>query len=166
MACYYLLHLRLFLRKHAHTEVSVLVRLKGGGNDEIFSRRKFKTGADLSKIDEGLGSSLLCMWEEIILIQMNLLLPAELQWGIKTEFKLYQRKHEHWTRWCHSGWLPRYCYAVAKMYVWVVSSLCFGDVDGCLGVVRWFIKCSVWVSKRPGNYMMSHKATLLTWGGT
>lgn len=61
MLCYYLLHLRLFLRKHAHTEVSVLVWLKGGGNDEIFSRRKFKAGADLSKIDEGLGSSLLCM---------------------------------------------------------------------------------------------------------
>lgn len=82
-----LLHLRLFLRKHTHTEVSVLVRLKGGGNDEIFSRRKFEAGADLSQIGEGLGSSFLSMREEIILIQMNFLLPAELQRGDQT------RKH-------------------------------------------------------------------------
>lgn len=74
-----LLHLRLFLGEHTHTEVSVLVRFECGWDNEIFSRRKFEAGADFSKVDKGLRSSFLSVGQEIILIQMNVLLPVELQ---------------------------------------------------------------------------------------
>lgn len=52
-----LLEICIFLREHPHIKVCVLVWFKGGGNDQVFSRRKTKVVAHLSQVNEGLGTS-------------------------------------------------------------------------------------------------------------
>lgn len=51
-----ILEIRLFLREHANVEVSVLVGLKGGGDDEVFSRGEMEAVAHFPQVDEGLGA--------------------------------------------------------------------------------------------------------------
>ena len=51
-----ILEISLFLREHPHIKVSVLVGLKGGGDDEVFSRWKAEVVAHFSQVDEGLGA--------------------------------------------------------------------------------------------------------------
>lgn len=52
-----LLEIRIFLREHPHIKVCVLVRFEGGGNDQVFPRRKTEVVAHLSQVNEGLGTS-------------------------------------------------------------------------------------------------------------
>lgn len=49
-----LLRLVLLLGEHADAEVSVLVRLEGGGHDEVLPRGHLEARADLAQVDEGL----------------------------------------------------------------------------------------------------------------
>lgn len=67
-----------FLREHPHIKVSVLVGLKGGGDDEVFSRRKIDVVAHFSQVDEGLGARRWTVAQEEVFLQVHLLLAIVL----------------------------------------------------------------------------------------
>lgn len=73
-----LLCLSLLLREDAQAEVSILVGLKCGGDDQVLPRRKPEPGADLPQVDEGLGASLLAMRQEEVFVQVDVPLTMKL----------------------------------------------------------------------------------------
>lgn len=66
----WLLCFSLLLREDAQAEVTILVGLEGGGNDEVFARRQVEPCADLTQVNEGLRVSFLRMRQEKPLIQV------------------------------------------------------------------------------------------------
>lgn len=74
----WLLCFSLLLGEDAQAEVTVLVRLEGGGHDKVFARRQVEPRADFAQVDEGLGASFLCVRQEIVLIQVQVGLTLEL----------------------------------------------------------------------------------------
>lgn len=67
-----ILEFSLFLREHPHVKVSVLVGLKGGGDDEVLSRGETEVGAHLSEVDEGLRACFRWVPQEEVSLQMHL----------------------------------------------------------------------------------------------
>lgn len=72
------LELSLFLCEHSNAEVSVLVRLKGGWDDQILSRGQREAAAHFSQVDEGFRASSGGMMQEEVLVQVDVPLTAEL----------------------------------------------------------------------------------------
>ncbi len=67
-----ILEISLFLREHPHVKVCVLVGLKRGGDDEVFSRGKTEVVAHLSQVDEGLRARCRTVAQEKIPLQVHL----------------------------------------------------------------------------------------------
>lgn len=74
-----ILEISLFLREHPHIKVAVLVGLKGGGDDEVFSRRKTAAVGHFPQIDEGLRACSRRVVHEEIFLQVHLPFPRVLE---------------------------------------------------------------------------------------
>lgn len=79
-----LLEIGIFLREHPHIKVCILVWFKGGGNDQVFSRRKTKVVAHLSQVYEGLGTSCRTVSEEEVSLQVHIPKTRALRNGTKS----------------------------------------------------------------------------------
>lgn len=71
--------LRLLLGEHSDAEISVLVRLEGGWDDQVLSRWQLEAGAHLPQVDEGLRPRRLSVGQEEVLVQVDIPLSAKLQ---------------------------------------------------------------------------------------
>lgn len=80
-----LLGIRLLLGEHSDAEVSILVRLKGGRDDQVLSRGELEARAHLPQIDEGFGLGCLSVAQEEGLVQVYFTLTFELEEGHNTD---------------------------------------------------------------------------------
>lgn len=67
-----LLEVSWFLWEHPHVKVSVLIGLKGGGHNKVFSRGKTKAGAHFPQVDEGFRARCWAGVFEEVSLQMHL----------------------------------------------------------------------------------------------
>lgn len=73
------LELGLFLREDSDAEVSVLLRLEGGREDQILPRGQTEAAADLSQVDEGFRASGGGVTQEEVLVEVNVPLSRVLK---------------------------------------------------------------------------------------
>jgi len=96
-----LLELGLLLGEDADAEVSVLVRLEGGRDDQVLARRQAEAAAHLSQVDEGFGASGGGVPQEEVPVQVDVPLTAGLR-GHDGDTTGTQQGHDRDT-WGHDG---------------------------------------------------------------
>lgn len=100
-----ILEMSLFLREHPHIKVSILVGLKGGGDDEVFSRGQTEAVAHFAQVGEVPGACSRTVVQEKVFLQVHL--P-------------FARVLENETRavWSHEGtvYLPSDCLLFFKIF--------------------------------------------------